>query len=94
MSTLIPTDPDVGLILPGSLAYSIALTEIPPVPTWRAEADRTNGETYLICRAGSQGLMESVGYKEWIDYVYGGELDERQDEIDALEDDLEGVIIL
>lgn len=94
MSTLIPTDPDVGLILPGSLAYSIALTEIPPVPTWRAEADRTNGETYLICRAGSQGLMESVGYKEWIDYVYGGELDERQDELDALEDDLEGVIIL
>lgn len=94
MSTLIPTDPDVGLILPGSLAYAVALTEIPPVPTWRAEAERTNGETYLICRAGSQGLMEPVSYVEWLDYINGGELDERQAEVDALEEELEGVIIL
>lgn len=80
------------LILPGTLEFSIALSEIPPVPTWRAQAEKTNGDTYLICRSGSLGLMEAVDRKTWEDYVYGGELDERQDEIDELEDQLEGVI--
>ncbi|WP_156119957.1 hypothetical protein [Leptolyngbya sp. KIOST-1] len=84
-------DDDVGLILPGTVAYAVALTEIPPVPTWRAEAGQE--KTYMICRAGQQGLMESVTYKEWADYVYGGELDERQEEIDTLDDELEGLIL-
>lgn len=86
--------PKSDLILPGTLAYSIALTQIPPVPTWRQEAERTNGETYLICRPGSQGLMEAVSYKEWVDFMEGGELDARQEEVDALDEELEGVIIL
>jgi len=93
MSTPIATDPDVGLILPGTLAYSIALTEIPPVPTWRAEAEKSNGETYLICRAGSNGLMEAVGFKQFVEYLNDGEFDERQEEIDALDEELEGVIL-
>jgi hypothetical protein len=38
--------------------------------------------------------MEPVNYVEWLDYINGGELDERQAEVDALEDELEGVIIL
>lgn len=82
-----------NLILPGTLEFSIALTEIPPVPTWRAQAEKSNGDTYLICRSGSLGLMEAVTRKEWEDYVYGGELDDRMDEIEELEDQLEGVII-
>lgn len=82
-----------ALILPGSLEYAIALTEIPPVPTWRAEAARTNGETYLICRAGGSGLMEAVDRQTWLEYCNDGELDERQDEIDELDEQLEGVIL-
>lgn len=84
------TDPDVGLILPGSVAYAVALATMPPAPTWEAEAGE--GNTYLICRAGSQGLMEAVDYATWLEYVNDGELDERQDEIDALDNELEGII--
>lgn len=82
-----------SLILPGSLEFDLALQEIPPVPTWRAQAEKSNGDTYLICRAGQFGLMEAVDRKTWEDYVYGGELDERQDEIDQLDEQLEGVIL-
>jgi hypothetical protein len=81
-----------NLILPGTLEFNLALAEIPPVPTWRKEAERTNGETYLICRAGSLGLMEAVDRQTWLEYVNDGELDERQDEIDAHDAALEGVI--
>ncbi len=80
------------LILPGTLEFNLALADIPPVPTWRAEAERTNGETYLICRSGSLGLMEAVSRQEWLEYVNDGELDERQTEIDAHDDALAGVV--
>jgi hypothetical protein len=76
------------LIYPGSLEFAMALREIPPVPTWRAHADKTNGDTYLICRSGSLGLMEAVSRKEWLEYVNDGELDQRQDEIEAHEAEL------
>ncbi|WOD37372.1 hypothetical protein [Nodosilinea sp. E11] len=81
-----------NLILPGTLEFNLALADIPPVPTWRESFDRANGEGYLICRAGSLGLMESVTRQEWEDYVYGGELDARQAEIDEHDEALEGVI--
>lgn len=81
-----------NLILPGTLEFNLALAQIPPVPTWRKEAERTNGETYLICRAGSMGLMEDVTRQEWEEYCNDGELDQRQDEIDAHDAALEGVI--
>lgn len=74
------------LILPGTLEFDLALAEIPPVPTWRAEAERTGGETYLICRSGEFGLMEAVDKATFEDFCYGGELDERQSEIDALDE--------
>ncbi len=80
------------LILPGTLEFSLALQEIPPVPTWRAEAERSNGETYLICRAGGMGLMEAVDRQTWLEYCHDGELDERTEEIEALEDATAGVI--
>ncbi|MFQ4134761.1 hypothetical protein PGN35_000405 [Nodosilinea sp. PGN35] len=80
------------LILPGTLEFDIALAEIPPVPTWRAEFERQNGETYLICRPGSMGLMEVVNRQQWLEYCNDGELDERQLEIDDHDDALEGVV--
>ncbi len=80
------------LILPGSLEFDLALADIPPVPTWRANFERANGEGYLICRAGSLGLMESVSYQEWLEYCNDGELDARQAEIDAHDEALEGII--
>lgn len=83
-----------GLILPGTLEFDIALTQIPPVPTWRKEAERTNGETYLICRAGGLGLMEAVDRATWEEYCYGGELDERQLEIDDHDERTDGLIIV
>ena len=81
-----------NLILPGSLEFDLALADIPPVPTWRANFERANGEGYLIVRPGSLGLMESVTRQEWEDYVYGGEFDERQAEIDEHDAALENVI--
>lgn len=80
------------LILPGTLEFAIALSEIPPVPTWRAEFERANGEGYLICRPGSLGLMESVDRKTFLEYCNDGELDQRQAEIDEHDEALEGVI--
>lgn len=82
-----------SLILPGTLEFDIALTSIPPVPTWRAEAERTGGETYLICRSGEFGLMEAVDRQTFEDYCYGGELDERQRELDELDERTGNIII-
>ena len=81
------------LILPGTLAFNIALTQIPPLPTWRAEMEKGSGQAFMICRPGSMGLMESVTEEEWVEYMNDGEYDARQEEIDALDEELEGVII-
>jgi hypothetical protein len=80
------------LILPGTLAYDLALAEIPPVPTWRKEAERTNGETYLIALPGSCGLMEAVSRQRWLEYCNDGELDQRMEEVEAHEQSLSNVI--
>lgn len=81
------------LILPGTLEYALALQDIPPVPTWRAAMLSGNGEAYVICRSGSQGLMETVSRADWIDYCEGGELDQRMDEIEELEAQVEGILV-
>jgi hypothetical protein len=81
-----------NLILPGTLEFDLALAEIPPVPTWRKEFERANGEGYLIARAGSFGLLESVTRQEWEEYINDGEFDQRQNEIDAHDNAIEGVI--
>jgi hypothetical protein len=81
-----------NLILPGTLEFDLALAEIPPVPTWRKDFERANGEGYLISRPGSMGLMESVSYLEWLEYCNDGEFDERQREIDEQDAALEGII--
>ena len=81
------------LILPGSLEYAIALTEIPPVPTWRALADKTNGEMALIALPGSEGVLQAVTMARYREYMEDGEFDARQDEIEAQDAQLDGVII-
>lgn len=72
------------LILPGSLEWDLAVREIPPAPSWRAMADKTNGEMALIALPGNHGLMEAVPMNRFWEYCYDGELDARQDEIDEL----------
>lgn len=90
--TAVDTPPKQQLILPGSLEFSIALSEIPPIPTWRAEAERSAGEVYFICLPGEMGLMQAVDRQRWEEYCNDGELDDRMDEIDELDAQLEGVI--
>lgn len=83
-----------NLILPGSIEFAVALQELPPVPTWRAMANRTNGEMALIAPLGSHGLLEAVSMDRFYEYVNDGELEARQDEIDQLDQELEGVIFV
>ncbi len=84
---------EICLILPGTLEYALALQEIPPVPTWRAMADRTNGEMALIAPVGGNGLLEAVSLDRFYEYCNDGELDARQAEMEELDEQMEGVIL-
>jgi len=74
------------LILPGSLAWNIALDELPPPPGWRKEADRLGGDMALIGLPGEHGLLQAVPMARYWEYIHDGEAEERQDEIEASDD--------
>lgn len=71
------------LILPGSLAWQLAIEELPPPPGWKQEADRTNGDMALIGMPGEHGLLQAVSPDRFWEYMHDGEADCRQDEIEA-----------
>lgn len=71
------------LILPGSLDFELAIQDLPPPPGWQQEAAKRGGEIALIGTVGGFGMMEAVPISRFHEYVYDGELDERQEEIDA-----------
>lgn len=73
------------LILPGSLAWKLALENLPPPPGWRQEADRTGGEMALIGLPGQHGLLQVVPMARYWEYVHDGEADLRQEEIEEQE---------
>lgn len=71
------------LILPGTLEFFLASQELPPPPGWTDFAAKTNGEMGIISRPGSGGLLEAVPIAEFWDFVYGGEGDLRDAELEA-----------
>lgn len=74
------------LILPGTLEFFLASQEIPPPPGWEEFAAKTGGEMGLVARPGKGGLLEAVSLAEFEEYLYGGEADLRQEELDAIEE--------
>lgn len=74
------------LILPGSLAYHLAIQELPPPPDWEAKAHKSGGEMALIAPLGTDGLLEAVSLDRAQEYIHDGELDQRMDEIEDLEE--------
>lgn len=74
------------LILPGTLEFFLASQEIPPPPGWEQFAAETGGAMGLIARPGNGGLLEAVPIAEFEEYLYGGEADLRQEELDAIEE--------
>lgn len=80
------------LILPGTLEYWLASQELPPPPGWQHFAAKTNGEMALIGLPGQGGLLQAVTLDRFYEYVYDGELDEREQELE--EDDPLPALIL
>lgn len=76
------------LILPGSLEFELAKRDLPPPPGWRQFAAKTNGEMALIGRAGQCGMLEAVSLQRFAEYCNDGELDERQEELEAEEEEI------
>lgn len=81
------------LVLPGSIEFALTLQHLPPPPDWRAAVDRSAGETVFIAPLGGGGLLEAVSLERALEYANDGELEARQDEIDALEAQTEGIIL-
>lgn len=79
------------LILPGSLEYLLASDEIGFFPGAMDYVHRTGNECAFISRPGNGGLLEAVSLKEFEEFMNDGEMDARQDELEAqwdLEDEL------
>lgn len=79
------------LILPGSLEYMLASEEIGLFPGAMDFVERTSNECAFIARPGSGGLLEAVTWDEFEEFMYDGEMDARQAELEeqwALEDEI------
>ncbi len=75
-----------NLILPGTLEYSLAVQDLPPPPGWLNQAHRTGGDMAIIALPGSNGVMQCVSLDRAMEFIHDGELDQRMDEIEELED--------
>lgn len=71
---------DKRLLLPGDPEFDATLGLNLP-PNWRQFAQSNHGDFGFVARAGS-GILEPVTFDGLIDYVEGGEYDERLDELD------------
>ncbi|AFY43666.1 hypothetical protein [Nostoc sp. PCC 7107] len=78
--TTLPIETEAGLILPGHPFFEDYLYSSFP-PGWRDFAYH-NHDFAFVARAGSK-VLEAVSAAEMEEYVYGGELDEVQDEDNA-----------
>lgn len=76
---------DSSLILPGSLEFVLAAQSLPPPPGWLDEAHRKGGNVALIAPLGQSGMLEVVSPERAWEYANDGELDQRMEEIEALE---------
>lgn len=67
-----------NLIYPGDPEFDEWLS-IPP-QSWREVADRNSGNFCFVARSGS-GILEAVSGAEATEYLYGGEYDERLEDM-------------
>ncbi len=67
------------LILPGDPEWTLTLGGSLP-PGWQDTAANTGGDFAFVARSGS-GLLEAVPWHEAVEYMEGGEWDERMEEI-------------
>ena len=70
------------LILPGMPDFDDTIATIMPFD-WREIAEKHNDFTFIA--RSSSGLLEAVPNAQAIDYLYGGEYDQRLSEIDEYE---------
>lgn len=73
------------LILPGTIEFEETLGTMLPY-NWQEIAYSACGDYNFIARAGS-GILEAVPEAEAREYLYGGEYDQRLDEIEELPND-------
>lgn len=66
------------LILPGDPLFNLTLAV--PRPDWKAVAAR-DGDTYAFVAELGSGIMRPVTQTDLIDYLEGGEYDERMTEL-------------
>jgi hypothetical protein len=71
------------LILPGDPLF--AETLLTPRPDWREIAAK-DGDTYAFIAEPGSGLMRPAGSADLEEYLYGGEYDERLEEIEEEEE--------
>lgn len=69
------------LILPGDPGFYETLAT--PPPGWRNQIPSSNN-AYFIVRQGCN-LLQPVSEQEYLEYVEGGEFDERWDEIENID---------
>ena len=67
------------IILPGDPLFEITLSTAIP-PNWKETAEKGNDFHAFVVEPGSN-LLRPVTWKEMEDYIYGGEYDERLEEI-------------
>jgi len=72
------------LILPGNPLFDLTLGTALPFD-WREVAFKSFGEYAFVCRADN-GILEAVPEEEAREYLYGGEYDERLNEIGEWDD--------
>ena len=68
------------IILPDNPLYALTLNGTLP-PDWGMRADELGHFPNFVCDAGT-GLMRPASHVEMLDYVYGGEYDERLENMD------------
>ena len=71
------------LILPGNPLFDATLaTAIPP--NWREVAEQAQAQPAYVACAGS-GLLRPASPEELVEYLEGGEFDEREEELEEMD---------
>jgi hypothetical protein len=72
------------LILPGDPEYDLTLATTLP-PDWKANADLWSGDYGFVVDVET-GMLRTVNAQQMQEYAFGGEYDERLQQIDEIDD--------
>ena len=75
---------DSSLILPGDPLFDWTLATAKP-PGWQQSAAQTGEQVAFVASVGS-GILRPASRQEMNDYLYGGEYDDRLEEIEETEE--------